>query len=99
MTVTFGNIDSSINGIDKVAFPSYPLSKRSVMAKVVKKSLSIDKTLAAKVDEIAAIEDKAFSQIVSEAVSWLLDRREASRMETAYKEYYSRPRRAERKIV
>jgi hypothetical protein len=69
------------------------------MANVVKKSLSIEKALAAKVEEMAAMEHKPFSQIVSEALSLLVEHWEARKMEAAYQNYYSRQRPAERDIA
>jgi hypothetical protein len=95
----FGSKHGRKTGIDKTAFQSYPLREESTMANVVKKSLSIEKTLAAKVEEMAAMEQKPFSQIVSEAVSSLVDRWEMRKMEAAYQKYYSRQRPAEREMA
>lgn len=69
------------------------------MPNMVKKSMSIDKELADRVSDVAAVEHKSFSKLVSDALIHLLDKRDEEKMEAAYRAYYAHPRSEEKTLA
>jgi len=62
------------------------------MSAVVKKSLSLDAAIAARLEQMAKKKKKSFSGLVGEAASDYLQKLEEEELGEAYKQFYADPK-------